>query len=128
VHGRAAFGVSWIDVGYFANADDKLNSFQLVLIDRSDRTNGDFDLEFNYAQIQWESGVDSGGSDGLGGYSARAGYASANGSTFELAGSGINGAFLDSNTAGGLIYTNFNSPVPGRYVFQFHNGVPLATP
>jgi len=100
----------------------------LVLIDRSDRTNGDFDLEFNYSQIQWETGDVSGGSDGLGGSSARAGYASTNSSTFEINGSGVNGAFLDTNMVTGLIYTNFNSTVPGRYVFQFHNGVPLRTP
>jgi hypothetical protein len=73
-------------------------------------------------------GQTSTGTDGLGGSSARAGYASASGSTFELNGSGINGALLDSDTTNGLIYTNFNSTVPGRYVFQFHNGVPLGTP
>jgi hypothetical protein len=128
VDGRAAFGATWINVGYYFEKDDKLNSFQLVLIDRSDRANGDFDLEFNYSQIQWEIGDASGGSDGLGGSSARAGYASAGGSAFELNGSGTNSAFLDSNTVTGLIYTNFNSTVPGRYVFQFHNGAPLATP
>jgi hypothetical protein len=128
VDGRAAFGVSWIDVGYYSYGDDKLNSFQMVMIDRPDRTNGDFDLEFNYSQIQWETGYASGGSDGLGGSSARAGYASASGSTFEMNGSGVNGAFLDSNAVTGLIHTNFNSTVPGRYVFQFHNGVPLGTP
>ena len=128
VDGRTAFGVNWIDVGYFLVNDDKLNSFQLVLIDRPDRTNEDFDLEFNYSKIQWETGDASGGSGGLGGSSARAGYASAAGSTFELNNSGTNGAFLDSNTTNGLVYTNFNSTVPGRYVFQFHNGVPLGTP
>lgn len=128
VDGRVAFGVNWIGVGYYSQEVDKTNSFQMVMIDRSDRTNGDFDLEFNYSQIQWEAGDLSGGSDGLGGSSARAGYASASGSTFEINGSGIDGSFLDSNTTNGLIYTNFNSTVPGRYVFQFHNGIPLGTP
>jgi hypothetical protein len=65
VGGRAAFGVSWLDVGYFNAKADKTNSFQMVLIDRSDRTNGDFDLELNYSQIQWEAGDVSGGEDGL---------------------------------------------------------------
>ncbi len=139
VDGQIAFGVNWIDVGYFDEEDDKLNSFQLVLMDRSARTNGDFDLEFNYAQLQWEAGDASGGCDGLwtgfdcdghdlGGSAARAGYAGAGGEAFELEGSGTGGAFLDTNTVTGLIYTNFNSTVPGRYVFQFHNGVPLGTP
>jgi hypothetical protein len=132
VDGRAAFGVSWINVGYYVDnqgdPSDKKNSFQLVVIDRTDRTNGDFDLEFNYSQIQWESGNASGGTAGLGGSSARAGFANAPGSTFELNGSGTNGTFLDSNLTMGLIHTNFNSSVPGRYVFQFHNGAPLTTP
>lgn len=128
VDGRTALGINWIKVGYFGLKYDKLNSFQLVLINRSDRTNGDFDLEFNYSQIQWETGDLSGGHSGFGGSSARAGYASASGSTFEMNGSGTNSAFLDTNTVSGLIYTNFNSTVPGRYVFQFHNGVPLGTP
>ena len=140
VDGRAAFGVNWIDVGYYWEEDDKTEYFQLILIDRSDRTNGDFDLELNYSQIQWEAGDVSGGCDGLwtgydhcdyydgDTYSARVGFASASGSTFELNGSAVPGAFLDTNTVTGLIYTNFNSTVPGRYVFQFHNGVSLATP
>jgi hypothetical protein len=139
VDGRAAFGINWIDVGYFSFEYDKLDSFQMILIDRSDRTNGDFDLEFNYSQIQWEAGdytiIYSGGSDGLWvgpvGSPARVGYASASGSTnstFELNGSGIARSFLNTNTVTGLIDTNFNSTVPGRYVFQFHNGEPLGTP
>jgi len=136
VDGRAAFGVNWINVGYFFYGDDKLNSFQLVVIDRSDRTNGDFDLEFNYSQIQWEAGDVSGGSDGLyildyidaGDCPARAGYASANGSTFEMNGSAVPRALLDTNLTTGLIYQDFNSTVPGRYVFQFTNGIPNGTP
>lgn len=118
---------------------DKLLSVQMVLIDRSDVAAGDFDMEFNYAQIRWEAGDVSGGCDGLwtdydcsgghyGGSSARAGYASAGGSSFEINGSAVAGALLDSNLTTGLIHTSFNSTVPGRYVFQFHNGVPLGTP
>ena len=80
-------------------------------------------IEFNYAQIQWETGDHSSGNDGLGGSSARAGFASASALTFELNGSGTNGAFLDTNLATGLIHTGLNSSnVLGRYVFQFHNG------
>jgi hypothetical protein len=134
--GRAAFGVNWINVGYYSSNYDRLNSFQLVFIDRSDRTNGDYDLEFNYAQIKWEAGdypnYYSGGSDGLwvgpAGSPARAGFANTGGSTFELNGSGNARSFLDTNTVTGLIYTNFNSTVPGRYVFQFTNGIPNGTP
>lgn len=125
--------MNWIDVGYYQLNDNKLNTFQLVIIDRSDIATGDFDLEFNYRQIQWEAGDVSGGDDGIwvgpGGSPARAGYASfVESETFELDGSGDPTAFLDSNTATGLIYHSFNSPEPGRYVFQFRSGAPLQTP
>lgn len=125
VEGRAAFGVNWIDVGYFGIHDDKLNSFQLVLIDRSDVSPGDFDIEFNYDQIQWETGDASGGVGGLGGSAARAGYSNGTGEVgtfFELPGSAVNGAFLDSNTSTGLIHDSLDSDQLGRYRFSVRDG------
>lgn len=127
VNGHTAFGVNWFNVGYYAYNVDKLNTFQLVLIDRSDVSPGDFDIEFNYDQIQWETGDVSGGSGGLGGYSAHVGYSNGTGvagSYFELAGSGVPGSFLDWNSSSGLIYNSQNSTVLGRYVFQVRNGLP----
>ena len=47
IAGRPAFGVNYINVGYYGSHDDKLNRFQLVLIDRSDTGAGNFDIEFN---------------------------------------------------------------------------------
>ena len=125
VDGHAAFGVDWVNVGYYSWHADKLLSCQLVIIDRSDIAPGDFDMEFNYFQVQWETGDASSGINGLGGSSARAGYASVSGSTFELDGSGVAGTFLDSNPVTGLIYHSLNSPVPGRYIFFFRDGQPL---
>jgi len=129
VDGRNAFGASWIDVGYFFKHADKLNSFQLVLIDRSDRHPGDVDVEFNYDRNVWESGDWSTGSaNGLGGLSARVGYTNGTGEAgtlFELAGSGVAGAFLDGNPTG-LIHQSLNSTVAGRYVFSIGQE-PLAT-
>lgn len=125
VNGRPAFAANWRNVGYYLRRDDKLNSFQLVLIDRSDTAPGNFDIEFNYETIQWESGEASGGAGGTGGFSARAGYS--NGSTvqaeanFELPGSGLSRAFLDSN-ANGLIRRRLNSDIPGRIVLQVRAG------
>jgi hypothetical protein len=125
VDGHAAFGADWVNVGYYNSEADKLLSCQLVIIDRSsDNAPGDFDMEFNYFKVQWETGDASGGVDGLGGSSARAGYASVSGSAFELPGSGVPGSFLDTNVATGLIYNSTNSPVPGRYIFFFRNGQP----
>lgn len=121
INGQGAFGVNWVDVGYFSRHTDKLNSFQLVLIDRSDIAAGDFDFELNYDKIQWETGDASGGSNGLGGSSARAGWTNGGLDKFELAGSGVNGAFLDGGP-NALVSNSLNSNVDGRYTFSVRNG------
>lgn len=121
ISGRSVFGVNWIGVGYFPSATDKLNSFQLIITDRSDIAAGDFDFEFNYDQIQWETGGASGGTNGLGGNSARVGWSNGAAATFELAGSGVNGAFLDGGP-NALISGSLNSNVAGRYIFSVRNG------
>jgi hypothetical protein len=123
VDGHLAFGVNWIGVGYFSMETDRLNSFQLVLIERSDRNPGDFDIEFNYDQIQWETGDASDGVDGLGGSSAVAGFSNGSGipgTSFQLVGSLIPGEFIDNNP-GGLIHNDLNTNVPGRYVIPIVN-------
>src|SRR5205085_3986776 len=76
--GHRAFGVEWPGVGYYS-ATNRLNVFELVLIDRSEVSPGDFDIEFNYNQVQWETGSASGGRDGLGGSAARVGYSNGSG-------------------------------------------------
>ncbi|EGB13345.1 protein of unknown function DUF1555 [Pseudodesulfovibrio mercurii] len=130
VNGHSAFGVDWINVGYFAYHTDLLNSFQLILIDRSDIAAGDFDIEFNYDQIQWETGDASGGSGGVGGTSAAAGYS--NGLSdedlvyYQLAGSLVNGAFLDGGV--NALAENSNIGVTGRYLFNVRNGVVIEPP
>jgi hypothetical protein len=121
IDGRSAFGVNWPGVGYFSEGIDKLNTFQLVLLDRSDIAVGNFDIEFNYDQIQWETGRASGGSGGLGGNSARAGYSNGAGTSFEFVGSGVNGAFLDSGS-NSLIANRLNSGIDGRYLFTVRDG------
>jgi uncharacterized protein (TIGR03437 family) len=125
VNGHRAFGANYIDVGYFIANAEKLNRFQIVLIDRSDTGPGNFDIEYNYERIRWETGDVSGGFFGFGGVSARVGYSNGTGlpgTSFELAGSGIPGSFLDSNP-NGLIRRSINSDVPGRLVFEARNGV-----
>ena len=131
VDGRDAFGVNWVDVGFFASNDDPLNNFQLVLIDRSDVEVGAFDIEFNYDQILWETGQASGGdSNGLGGSSARVGYAYGEGNdrvSLELPGSAVNGALLDGG-ANALISDRLNSDLDGRYLFSARNGEIIVDP
>ncbi len=119
--GHNVFGVNWIDVGYFGSHVDKLNSFQLILTDRSDVAAGDFDIQFNYDQIQWETGDASNGSGGLGGVSALAGYWTSASSNATLAGSLVNGALLDGGS-NSLIRHSLNSNVLGQYNFQVRNG------
>ncbi|MGZ8379251.1 MAG: nidogen-like domain-containing protein [Gemmatirosa sp.] len=130
VNGRAAFGVNWLGVGYFASMADKLNTFQLILIDRSDIATGDFDFEFNYAGIQFESGGASGDNSPNNGICqpqeadcvpARAGWSNGNVSSFELAGSGVRGALLDGGP-NALVAGSLNSNVTGRYVFNVRGG------
>jgi hypothetical protein len=127
VEGRPAFGVDWIDVGYYNAHLDQSNSFQLVIIDRSDIAPGDFDFEFNYDRIEWETGDASGGLGGLGGSSARAGWSDGATASFEIDGSALNGGLLDGNQTTGLIHHSLNSDVEGRYVFHVRNGSVLAS-
>ena len=122
--GRRAFCVNWIDVGYYSENTDKLNSFQVLLVERADRARGAFDIVFNYGSITWESGDLDGGEGGLGGESARAGFSDGSdrpGATVEIAGSGVPSSFLDANPDG-LANTSTNSAVPGRHVFAAPSG------
>jgi PKD repeat protein len=128
VDGHAAFGVNWLNVDYYPSSAGHTahNSFQLVLIDRSDIAPGNFDIEFNYDSIVWESGANSGGdANGLGGNSARVGWTANNGDAsaiFSMAGSNVAGSFLDGNLISGLVHNHFMSDVDGRYVYRFRNG------
>ncbi len=134
IDGRPAFGVNWRNVGYFYEKTDKLNSFQLVLVDRSNiGSSGDFDAEFNYDQMLWEEGKDSGGVNGYGNKPGRVGITNGVNRTIEAQYSGETLKQLDFTPAGfpnagsinyttGLIYRKRNSSVPGRMIFQFRNG------
>jgi hypothetical protein len=125
IDGRKAFGMNYFTVGYFANHADKLNTFQIVLIDRSDTGSGNFDVEFNYERIQWETGDASNGTGGLGGVPVVVGWSNGSGlpgTSFELPGSMISGQFLD-NGPRALARRRLNSPVLGRYLFRARNGV-----
>lgn len=122
----AAFGVEWPSVGYYAGQTNKRNTFELILVNRSDITAGDFDIEFNYDLVQWETGSASGGSNGLGGTSAAAGFSNglsgASNIYYQLAGSLVNGALINGG-ANALVSNSLNSSTLGRYNFQVRSGV-----
>ena len=89
---HSAFRITWNNVGYFSEHGDLRNTFSLYIVNRPDVNQGDFDIVFDYGQLQWETGDASGGSDGFGGTPARAGYSNGSGQSgmyFELSGSGI---------------------------------------
>jgi hypothetical protein len=122
--GHSTFGVNWASVGYFNQHADKLNSFQLLLADRSDTGVGNFDIVFNYDNVLWETGDASGGVGGFGGSSARVGFSSgtgAPGTSFQLPGSAIPGSLINGG-ANALITHSLNSNVLGRYIFEARNG------
>ncbi|WP_395011174.1 nidogen-like domain-containing protein [Undibacterium sp.] len=106
------FTVTWDDVGYFdgryiPGRTDKLNAFQLQLIDKG---NGNFDIVFRYEDINWTTGRDSGGENGLGGDVARAGYSSGTSEGYyELPQSGNQARMLALDE-------------DGLYVFNVRNG------
>jgi hypothetical protein len=125
------FVVDWVSVGYYNQKDDKLNSFQLILQDLSavpDFAPGDFRIIFNYDRIRWETGDASGGTNGLGGSSARVGFSNGSGqpgSFFELTGSGESGALVNGGSRS--LVANRVPPADtslprGRYQFVVRNG------
>jgi Ca2+-binding RTX toxin-like protein len=112
--GYGTLTVTWDDVGYFSEMTDKLNAFQLQLVGKG---NGNFDVIYRYETINWTTGDASGGSGGLGGTVARAGYSTGDGTSwYELPQSGNQSAILDLETTPG------NTGVAGYYKFSIVSG------
>ena len=85
--------ITWDDVGYYNAKTNKLNAFQMELIDLG---GGDWTVRFVYESINWTTGDASGGSNGLGGTVATAGFTAGNGVDFyQLPTSGSQAAMLD---------------------------------
>ena len=110
------FTATWDDVGYFSSQTNKLNAFQLSI--QQINAEGDFDITFRYENVDWTTGNASGGSNGLGGTPARAGYSAGNGvEYFELPQSGNQANLLALESAS-------NVGAPGTFVFSVRNGTP----
>ncbi len=108
------FVATWDNVGYFRAHNDKTNSFQIVLLGQP--TPGDFDIEIRYASLQFTTGDASGGTNGLGGTPARAGYSAGNSMTFfEFPESGDQNAMLD-------LVNRSNVGTAGLFIFRVRNG------
>ena len=136
LNGQKVFVVNWPGVGCFDSISSVLDDFQLILVDRPDRGTSplgdDFDMEFNYNSMQWDTGTASSGDSSCqnattAGDSAFVGYGNGTttaGDSFNLPGSGVANSFLDSNPTTGLIFNDLNSTTLGRYVFTVNNGAP----
>ncbi|XP_067318506.1 sushi, nidogen and EGF-like domain-containing protein 1 [Anolis sagrei] len=104
-----ALVATWDRVAYFGTASKKVNTFQAVLI-----TNGELSfIMLNYADIQWTTGVASGGNakTGLGGTPAQAGFDS---------GDKINYYNIPGSRTSDIINiaATTNVKTPGRWAFQ----------
>ncbi len=129
-NGHPTFCVDWVNVGYYSQHTDKLNSFQLLLIDRSDTGAGNLDMCFDYSQIQWETGDASDGTNGFGGTPARVGYSNGTNVSYELPGSAVTMSFEDTGSTP-LIHQSVNANgVQGRLCYAVRNGTvqPLPPP
>jgi VCBS repeat-containing protein len=106
--------VTWDDVGYYFQHNNKLDAFQVQLVSLS---NGNFDIVYRYQDINWTTGDASGGSGGLGGQVARAGFSAGDGTHyFELSQSGNQAQMLALETSTG------NTGIAGVDLFQVTNG------
>ncbi len=114
-----AVTVTWNNVGYYNQQTNKLNDFQMTLVNRADTGAGNFDIEFRYNRLEWTTGSHptSGGSNGLGGRPAQAGYDAGNGSNFFV----LPGSF--SNDVLNLVNTsNVSQETPGLWTMAIRNG------
>ncbi|WP_334310973.1 nidogen-like domain-containing protein [Microcystis aeruginosa] len=117
--------VTWDQVGYYNSQTNLLNTFQVVLRDRPDTgLDGNFDIEFRYGQLQWTTGSASGGSGGLGGTPAQAGFDAGDGiNFFTLPGSRTSEVLNLANIS------NVSLDTPGLWSFAIRNGeTPGSTP
>jgi hypothetical protein len=108
---------TWHDVGYYNSNPSKLNDFQMVLLNRADTGTGNFDIQFRYNRLEWTTGDASGGSAGLGGTPAQAGYdAGNNANFFTLPGSRTADVLQLANTS------NVSLTTPGLWLFNIRGG------
>ncbi|HEX8067464.1 MAG TPA: nidogen-like domain-containing protein [Thermoleophilaceae bacterium] len=122
VNNRTAFCVNWVGVGYYSQHANLLNRVQLLLI--KEPTSNDFDVEFNYDQIDWDHG-DGPNGRGLNGPIAAMGYADGAGGYYVHPGSNVSGAFLDSSSSGLVHHSHGATTQDGRYIFEVRRPSPV---
>lgn len=113
--------VTWNNVGYYSVHSNLTNNFQMLLRNQG---GGNFDIEFRYDRLQWTTGDASGGSGGLGGTPAQAGFDAGDFTNFfTLPGSRTAAVLNLADTS------NVSPDTPGLWVFSIREGeVPGSTP
>jgi hypothetical protein len=109
--------VTWHNVGYYPTKTDKLNNFQLVLRNRADTGTGNFDFDFRYQRLEWTTGDASGGSGGLGGVPAQAGFDDGKGAHYQTLPGSLTGDILNV-----VNLSNVGADTPGLWTFAVRNG------
>ncbi len=113
--------ITWDDVGYYDQQTNLVNAVQLRIFATG---GGNFGFEFRYENVEWTTGGASGGSGGLGGSVAHAGWTAGDGINFyELPQSGNQNAILNLETT-----SNPNTPIDGNWVFNVVGGQVVDTP
>lgn len=110
--------VTWHNVGYYSQNNTKLNDFQMTLLNRSDTGARNFDIEFRYNQLQWTTGDASGGTEGLGGTPAQAGYDAGDDQHFFILPGSRTADVLNLATT-----SNVSLDTPGLWTMAIRNGV-----
>ncbi len=73
---------NWVNMGYFANQNDKINTCQIVITDGFDPLVIEGNTAIHFADMQWTTGSASGGVSGFGGTPATVGANAGNGVDF----------------------------------------------
>ncbi len=108
-----ALYVNWMNVGYYNQQTDKLNSFQVILKAGDPTVDGQQNVSFCYGTMQWTTGSASGGSGGFGGQGATVGANKGDGvnyvqfGRFDHAGTDYNGPFGAPGGVGWLTGKHF---------------------
>jgi len=122
INGNDFVAATWDNVGFFSSNSSRTNSFQAILRERPDTGPGNFDIDFRYERLEWTTGNASGGSGGLGGTEAQAGFDAGNGPAsppsdfFTLPGSQTPQVLDLQNTS------NVSAATPGLWTFAIRNG------
>jgi hypothetical protein len=110
---QTALYVNWVDVGYFNEHNDKLNTFQLIITNGSDPVIEEGNVAFCYQDMQWTTGDVSGGVNGFNGTPATCGANKGDGvnyfliSRFDHPGVDFDGALGNPDGISWLDYKSF---------------------